>query len=298
MADQVRIGNLEKAYFTQILPDNVRYYDGLVRTTIYAAYGKPITGPHLPEVFLTEAENRNVADFAVKHRLREFKHVFLFECGPSSGQSPLTPARAEALAHALGKSHPEVVFLMSSSETLVRPSPQVVDASCLTYRENAALARHCTGLIGCSSGITWLTTSTAGKALPMLQILTKSTEVFKFASVAMDFRRLRLDESRVIEMAEPGDTRIISCIEKWLSESHSAARRQFHEELVLTSAHAEKAYWFIREHDGKVAAKSAMLRFVRANGFGTIPWRVLIGGMRGKLLRRIRSKIGRRSHNS
>ena len=92
----------------------------------------------------------------------------------------------------------------------------------------------------------------------------------------MDFRRLRLDESRVIEMAEPGDTRIISCIEKWLSESHSAARRQFHEELVLTSAHAEKAYWFIREHDGKIAAKSATLRFVRANGFATIPWRAYV----------------------
>ena len=116
------MGNLEKAYFTQILPDNVRYYDGLVRTTMYGAYGKPITGPHLPEVFLTEAEKRNVSDFAVKHCLREFKHVFLFECGPGSGQSPLTPARAEALAHALVKYHPEVVFLMSSHETLVRPS--------------------------------------------------------------------------------------------------------------------------------------------------------------------------------
>jgi hypothetical protein len=275
VADQVRIGNLEKAYFTQIFPDNLRYYDGLIRTTMYGAYGKPITGPHLPEVFLTEAENRNVADFAVKHCLREFKHVFLFECGPRSGQSPLTPARAEALAHALGKYHPEVVFLMSSKETLVQPSPQVVDASCLTYRENAALARHCTGLVGCSSGITWLTTSTAAKALPMLQILASSTGVFKFASVAMDFRRLRLDESRVIEMMEPGDTRIMSCIEKWLSESHSAARRQFHEELVLTSGDAENAYWLIREFNGKIAAESAMLRFVRANGFATISWRVL-----------------------
>jgi cephalosporin hydroxylase len=290
VADQVRIGNLEKAYFTQIWPDNIRYYDGLIRTTIYGAYGKPITGPHLPEVFLTEAENRNVADFALKHCLREFKHVFLFECGPRSGQSPLTPARAEALAHALGKYHPEVVFVMSSTESLVRPSAQVVDASCLTYRENAALARHCTGLIGCFSGITWLTTSTAGKALPMLQILTKSTGVFRWASVAMDFRRLRLDESRVIEMAEPSDTRIISCIEKWLSESHSAARRQFHEESALTSADAENAYWFIREQYGKIAAKSAILRFLRANGFATIWWRVLIAGLRGKergIIRRV-----------
>ena len=76
VSDQVRIGNLEKAYFTQIWPDNSRYYDGLIRTTIYRAYGKPITGPHLPEVFLTEAENRNVIDFAVKRGLREFKHLF------------------------------------------------------------------------------------------------------------------------------------------------------------------------------------------------------------------------------
>ena len=98
----------------------------------------------------------------------------------------------------------------------------------------------------------------------------------------MDFRRLRLDESRVIEMAEPGDTRIISCIEKWLSESHSAARRQFHEESMLTSADADNAYWFIREQYGKTAAKSAMVRFLRANGFATIRWRVLLAEVRAK----------------
>ena len=282
VADQVRMGNLDKAYFTQIFPDNIRHYDGLIRTTIYGAYGKPITGPHLPEVFLTEAENRNVADFALKHRLGEFKHVFLFECGPGSGQSPLTPARAEAVAHAVGKCHPEMVFLISSTAPIVRPSAQVVDASCLSYRENAALARHCTGLVGCFSGITWLTTSTAGKALPMLQILTKSKGVFRWGSVATDFRRLELDESRVIEMAEPGDNRIISCIEKWLSESHSAARWQFHEESELTSADADNAYWFIREQYGKTAAKSAMVRFLRANGLAAVRWRVLLAEIRAK----------------
>ena len=290
VTDQVRIGNLEEAYFTQILPDNLRYYDGLIRTTIYGAYGKPITGPHRPELFLTEAENRNVADFAVKHCLGAFKHVFLFECGPGSGQSPMTPARAEALAHAVEESHPEAVFLISSGETLVRPSPQVVDASCLTYRENACLARHCTGLVGCFSGITVLTTSTAGKALPMLQILTKSNGAFRWGSVAMDFRRSKLDESKVIEMAEPNDTRIIACIEKWLSESHSAARREFHEESVFTGADAENAYSFIREQHGKIAAKSAMVRFLRANGFATIWWRVLLAEMRAKghgIIRRV-----------
>jgi predicted O-methyltransferase YrrM len=284
------MGNLEKAYFTQIFPDNLRYYDGLIRTTIYGAYDKPITEPHLPEVFLTEAEKRNVTDFALKHCLRDFKHVFLFECGPGSGQSPMTPTRAEALAHALGKSHPELVFLMSSNESLVQPSPQVVDASCLTYRENAALARHCTGLVGCNSGITWLTTSTAGKALPMLQILTKPNGIFRWGSVAMDFKRLRLDESRVIEMTEPNDNRIISCIEKWLSESHSAARLQFHEKSVLTSVDAGNAYSFIREQYGKTAAKSAMVRFLKANGFATIRWRVLLAELSAKghgILRRV-----------
>src|SRR5207248_556456 len=114
--------------------------------------------------------------------------------------------------------------------------------------------------------------------------------IFRWGSVAMDFRRVRLDESRVIEMAEPSDTRIISCIEKWLSESHSAARRQFHEESALTSADAESAYWFIREQYGKIAAKSAMLRFLRANRFAAIRWRMLIAGLRGKergIIRRV-----------
>ena len=91
-------------------------------------------------------------------------------------------------------------------------------------------------------------------------------------------------------MAEPGDIRIIGCIEKWLSESHSAARRQFHEESVLTSADAENAYEFIREQYGKIAAKSAIVRFLKANGFATIRWRVLLAEMRAKghgIIRRV-----------
>jgi predicted O-methyltransferase YrrM len=91
-------------------------------------------------------------------------------------------------------------------------------------------------------------------------------------------------------MTEPGDTRIISCMEKWLSESHSAARRQFHEETVLTSADADNAYSFIREQYGKIAAKSAMVRFLTANGFAAIRWRALLAEMRAKghgIIRRV-----------
>jgi cephalosporin hydroxylase len=91
-------------------------------------------------------------------------------------------------------------------------------------------------------------------------------------------------------MVEPNDTRIIECINKWLSESHSVARRQFHEESVLTSADAEKAYEFIREQYGRIAAKSAMVRFLRANGFAAIRWRVLFAELRAKghgIIRRV-----------
>ena len=65
---------------------------------------------------------------------------------------------------------------------------------------------------------------------------------------------------------------------------------QFHEESVFTSADAENAYSFIREQYGKNAAKSAMVRFLRANGFGAIRWRVLLAEMRAKgdgIVRRI-----------
>ena len=79
-------------------------------------------------------------------------------------------------------------------------------------------------------------------------------------------------------------------IEKSGYRNRIRSTSEFHEESGLTSADAEKAYWLIREQSGKIAAKSALMRFLKANGFATIRWRVLLAEMRGKgngIIRRV-----------
>jgi len=226
-------GNLDKAYYTQIIPKNIEFYDGLIRSTTYRGYGNKIHGPHNPEVYLRSAEVDRVAAFAAEHQLDQYRNVLLFECNPGSGQAKMTPDRAQSIAHRLASIHNDTAFVLSSGTALSRTSAQVIDASLLTYRENAALSRHCTGLIGCSSGITWLTTSTAGQLLPMLQILTLNPGVFGFASVQRDFEQFQMDPTLVIEMADPEDSRIVACIDQWIRDGHKTARRNFNEHLKL-----------------------------------------------------------------
>jgi hypothetical protein len=223
-------------------------FDGLIRSTVYRAYQRPVTGPHRPILVAGASEIQRVDRFVASLNLSRYRHVFLFECGPRSGQSPMNPGRAEQLAHQLAVLHPDLILLLSSDRPLKSAGPQVVDASSLTIRENAVLAQHCTGLVGCSSGITWITTSTGGKLLPMLQILTASVEPFRFASVAADFERFGIDTDTVIEMADPDDSKILACIHQWISTSHSSARENFHVPLLFTQAHAAQMFRFVRKH--------------------------------------------------
>src|SRR5688572_16686039 len=66
----------------------------------------------------------------------------------------------------------------------------IIDASILSIRENAALTHYCNLLIGCSSGITWLSTSTAGNFLPMVQLLDPNAAFMNAPSV--DFERYNI----------------------------------------------------------------------------------------------------------
>ncbi len=261
--DQLAAGLLDRAIFTQILPDNMLLYDGLIRSTVYRGYPNPVIGPHRPVVVLNSAEIDRVNSFISSLQIERFRHIFLFECGPRSNQSPMNPERAEQRAHRMAAQHPDLLLLLTSDRPLISASRQVVDASELSVRENAVLARYCTGLIGCSSGITWLTTSIGGKLLPMLQVLTKSTEPFRFASVAADFVRFELDASMVIEMADPDDDTILNCIQLWVSQSHIAARTRFNEPLTFTSAHAGQMFRFVRKHYGTRSSFRFLLKLLK-----------------------------------
>jgi hypothetical protein len=270
-------GEFDRVFSTQIIPENRANYDSLIRSTVYRSYGRPVDGPHRPELELNAHERDRAAAFADRHSFSSYRHVFLFECGPQSGQSAMSPKRAEAIARRVADEHPDALFCLSSSLPIANPSRQIVDAASLSFRENAALSHFCTGLIGCSSGITWLTTSTAGRLLPMLQVLTAETAPFRFASVTADFARYDLDQNLVIELADPSDDRIVECIETWTSQSHALARERFHQQLRQGKSHAREIYWYVRNHCGRIAACRAVCRFVRFNGVGAMPWSVVPG---------------------
>lgn len=268
---QVSSGLFDKAYFTQILPDNLYLYNGLIRATIYRAYPNRIEPPFEPIVALSPSEADTGRSFAAAHSLPSFENVFMFECGPMSDQSPMSPQRAEGLAHALAKAHPTTAFCLSSASPLKSPSHQVIDASSLSYRENLALIPYCTGLIGCSSGITWLSTA-SGVQLHMLQILASTNGTSIFASVVADFRQFGGDITKVIEMEAPTDSEIHDCVSVWIKDSHEQARGRFHQELRPGRNLCAVIYRSVRNKFGITRALQTLMEFVRANGPATIPW--------------------------
>jgi len=272
----VRSGKLDKVFYSQLIPKNAGLYDGYIRSTTYATYGRPISPPHRPVLCVSEDEEAFVASFASSHRLETFKSVFLFECEPRSNQSPMNSKLAEEIAHAISEKHSDVAFILSSRATLSRPTANVIEGRSLSYRENAILSRYCTGLIGCSSGITWLTTSSAAKMLPMLQVLSCSHEAFKFASVAGDFERYGLDSQLVIEMGEPSKEEVVSCLQMWLEDSHAAARHSYHRPLKIGRKHAEMGYYFGVDFGGILFGGRILRNFITCNGFEVFPWGLLI----------------------
>lgn len=268
---RVRAGEFARAFFTQVGPDNFALYDGLIRSTTYRAYGGEVGGPHRPVLVNTSEEKQRALNFASDHGFSRFRQVFLFECNPGSGQSPLNPTRALSIARSLlSKRDGDVLFVLSSHSALPTPIPGLADASQLNFRENAALTHYCTGLIGCSSGLTWLATSEAARPLPMLQILGRTDTPFCFASVACDYRRFGLDESSVIELADPDDGKVVECLLRWMDEGHQAARRAFHETLRPTPALARNAVRLSFRCRGYGAAWLTAWRFIASWGLGCL----------------------------
>jgi hypothetical protein len=163
-----RRGRYTEVYYTQIIDQHVDKFLTTLRNTVFRIAGMPITVPVTPVVRLTDAEVAHVAEFATRHQLARYRHVVLFECTPSSAQSRLDTAFALELAAKITRRRDDTCFILSSHQPLPPASERVFDASVLSYRENAELSKYCSLLIGCSSGITWLTTSDWARRLPML----------------------------------------------------------------------------------------------------------------------------------
>jgi ADP-heptose:LPS heptosyltransferase len=221
-------GKWDEIFVTHNMDTNLALYDGTIRGMVLRAYPNTVNVPLQPVVVLTENEKSNVSIFAERYKLTNFKNVLLWEYAPQSGQTDLNIEMVMAVAKRI-TALPSTCIILSSANKF-EGTENIIDASILSVRENAALTHYCTLLIGCSSGITWLTTSSAAKVLPMLQLLNANTIFINTPSV--DFKRYNIAHNGIIEMASFNETKIYDCLYKILTENFSASKI-FNEQLPI-----------------------------------------------------------------
>jgi hypothetical protein len=197
-------GEFDLILYTQIYPSNVHCYDGTTRGTIYNTYPGKISVDPVPVLRLKDEEVHKVREFAVANRLESFKHAILFECSSFSGQSFVTPDWAVNIARQLVNLFDDLIIILSTHLNLTTGHERIIVANGITLRENAELTKYCNLLVGCSSGITWVSTTDWAKPLPKIQFLKRGIG-FTFASVAYDHKYWKLDDSMIVEttISEP-----------------------------------------------------------------------------------------------
>jgi len=228
-------GDFDKIFYIQIIDKNVIHLNGEVRQSIYKNYPHPITVSNQPVLALSETEINNVAIFAAQHKLSRFKHVILFECGPDSFKSALNPDSALRFAKDFTAVHDDIAFILSSNKKINETNEQIIDGSTLSFRENAALTHYCDFFIGCSSGISWLCTSTAAK--PLHKIIVINEKMMLNTSMCDDHAKAGLSTDNIIEMHESESVliNVKDGLEMCLQGNSIAAKEKYHQEFHRTN---------------------------------------------------------------
>ena len=224
-----RNGLWRELFITQNMDENQAYYDGCIRTGILRAYPHPVTVDVTPVLRLTEEEKEKAHAFAIAHELRNYQYRILFEFAPQSGQLPITKDFAVKLAEKIVENKDTSVIL-SSALQINHPNKRIIDGSTLTLRETAALTFYCTHLIGCSSGITWITTSDSAKLLPMIQLVNPNTDWVN--PVSRDFQRHGKSTDNIIDLLNLNLQNIICCLQLCLTD-FPAAKRKYSEAIPV-----------------------------------------------------------------
>lgn len=238
---KIDIQNYDKVFLTQ--PNfNIQNYDGNIRNQIFNAYPHKITVNKIPILNTTKEEEKKVATFVTKHSINQYQQIVLFEYAPQSGQIDLNIKKALHIANQLVVDK-NVVVVLSGINSFDSPSSQIIDASSLTYRENAVLSYYCTLMIGCSSGISWLCTSTAAKQdLPMIQLLDPIAMFCN--SMSEDFKRHGFLDKPIIQILSQNMDQIVPCVQIALKDFEQA-KQQFHQERKINFRTTRKIVYLL-----------------------------------------------------
>ncbi len=179
---------------------------------------------------LYDSEIQQVSSFIAKNNIHRYRHVILCECLPSSKQSFLNPELMLGIAKKIISERDDILFIISSHKNIAGDHKAIIDASTLSFRENAQLSKYCTLLIGCSSGLTWLLTSEWAKKIPTVQFLNKRSKPFTFASVKYDFNYYGLPADHILECTT-SDPQKMTEITRLAMENFSLAKEKNDEVL-------------------------------------------------------------------
>ncbi len=287
-------GKWDEVFVTTNMDTNLALYDGTIRGMILRAYPNPITVPLQPVLALTDTEKNNVELFAKNHALNNFKNVILWEYAPQSGQTELNFEMVMSVAKKITSNLSTCVILSSANK--FQGTDSIIDASTLSIRENAALTHYCSLLIGCSSGITWLTTCSAAKFLPMLQLLNANTIFINTPSV--DFERYGIKHNGLIEMCNFSESIIYDCVQQILMNGFKFAEK-YNQHLplqfkttttIVYNLLVYREFSAIRKHYNIMKAVYGLNPiFLKAffAGFALFPFKLLNNFFKKKVLKRL-----------
>jgi len=261
-------GEFDLVFNTQVFPDNIRNFDGTTRSSTFRNYPHPVTVPVTPVVCLLPEEVANAQVFAERYRLAAYQHVILMECSPGSGQSAFNLETGVELARRLAETRKDLAVIVSTRTPFVSPHERVIPGNSLSYRENAALTHHCTFLVGCSSGITWLATSDASKPLKTVQFLSRNLGAC-FASVVYDFSFWKLPTAHIIENTTT-DIHAMEQIVLSALDNFEQAKKRYHQSL-------RPVFWswlccvdHRRGFRGMITSYKTLFLYIRRNGLSVL----------------------------
>jgi hypothetical protein len=257
-------GTLDIIFDTMIHPNNRAHYDGTIRSATFNNYPNPITVPIDPVIRLFDWESERVRAFAEKHELSKFKHVILFESTPGSNQSVLNLEIGMNLARQIVDVKPDALVIISTYLPVPSLHPRIIGANTLSFRENVALSHYCTFLIGGSSGLSWLLTSSSAKKLETVQFLTRQLSA-GFASMVYDFTYFGLPSDHILESQETNPSAMAKMVLDALND-FASARSRYHE--TLRPYFWNWLYFVDWPHGitGILLSYRTMFAFIRRNG--------------------------------
>jgi hypothetical protein len=223
-------GIYDEVFFTQLIDDNIANYDGCIRSGIFRGYNKPITVDITPVLRLHPHEKERVDKFAIRNNLKDFQNIILFEYAPQSAQLAITDEIALKIANDITQDG-KTAIILSSAKPIISNSAAIIDGSELSLRETAALTFYCTHLLGCSSGISWLTTSDAAKMLSMVQVLDPYSPWVN--PMSRDFERFGISTSELIEIYDNNPDVIIACMKEVLNNEFEEVKKKYYTPLPL-----------------------------------------------------------------